>query len=564
MHFFRPGWIALTALPIALSGCVFELGSNSGSLSGPACWSLDFDVDGVGAPILPGQIVEDAYLARGVSIDVFRGHHDGLGVAFDSANPTGGDTDLGFPGLGNLLINQEHFTQADIEAGRVEVPDDHSCGARFELGFETPVCLTALTLLDIDEGEDPVVIELFDAAGEVILHHEVVPGGDHQRVDVVLPPQAECLAVKAVIELSGSGAVDNIQICDQEVEPVVWTRTYDNRGSEVANGVAVDGFGRVAIGGYDDQILDVNGLVQVYGPDGSLLWTQEIDGGDADSIEAVAADAEGQVVVAGAIGDGGLEDVVVQKLTPTGNTIWTRTFDSGGVDTGLGVAIGADGAIAVTGMIAGVGGSDIWVRLYDSDGNELWTRTADEGSDDAGLGVAIDADGRVIVAGQVGAAGSLQAWLRVYDRTGAEVWTRQLPLGSSAAAQGVAVDAGGGIAIAGYRIDGDANAFVAAFTADGANRWGATFDSGADDAARGVAVDSTGAVIVNGFQGTHGVDIWTRKYSAGGDEIWTQTFDGGGADVGTGAAVAPDDRIAVCGFIDGGSDLDAWVRLYQP
>src|SRR5687767_10923869 len=68
------------------------------SISGPSCWTLDFETDGDGAPIAPGQIVEDAYESRGVTIDVdttSKGQKPGLGVAFDATAPTGDDDDLG-------------------------------------------------------------------------------------------------------------------------------------------------------------------------------------------------------------------------------------------------------------------------------------------------------------------------------------------------------------------------------------------------------------------------------------------------------------------------------------
>jgi hypothetical protein len=554
------------------SGTSLEAGRGPApeSISGPVCWTLDFETDGAGAPIAPGQIVEDAYRSRGVTIDVdttAKGGKPGLGVAFDATAPTGDDDDLLFPEQGNVLINQEHFDRDDIAAGRVEEPDDQACGARFSLCFESPVCVTGLTILDIDEGEDPVIIDLFDADGTHTLRHSVPPVGNGERVEVTLPAQEDCTTVRAVVRLSGSGAIDDIVVCDRadEEEEVRWTTTIDEGGSENATSIDVAPSGQVVLGGFRDDGGDADGLVWLLDADGNPVWSRETDAGDADTIEGVAADTDGNVIAVGATGDGGAQDIFVRKYTADGDEVWTRTFDGGDVDIALDADVGPGGVIAVTGVVFTATGTDTWIRLYDADGATLWTRQIDNGSDDAGRGVAVATDGRVAVAGQSGGGGDLNAALYVLDASGEDVFTEVFDDSVFEVANAVAVDAEGNLAVAGSILFADSDAFVRSLDRDGSPRWGRSFDSGAgDDAARGVAVTSTGNLIVHGFIATGGVDIWTQTYGPDGTELSAQIFDNGGAEVGTGVAVAADDSVVVSGFLQGVGGLDAWARAFAP
>ncbi|HUH05788.1 MAG TPA: hypothetical protein VML75_27545, partial [Kofleriaceae bacterium] len=175
-----------------------------------SCTYLNFDLDGDGLPIAAGDIVESAYAGVGVQIRVYDGDETtiGLGVAFDTDAPTGGDSDLAFSGLGNVLINQEHWSDADLAAGRIDEPDDEARGALFELTFDDPVCVKSMVLLDIDFGEAPARIELFDANDQRVGAHQVDPMGNNVRLDVTLPATPTCNVSRATVWLSSSGAID--------------------------------------------------------------------------------------------------------------------------------------------------------------------------------------------------------------------------------------------------------------------------------------------------------------------------------------------------------------------
>ena len=133
--------------------------------------TINFDNDGNGGPLAAGTIVGDEYANLGVTIS---GTSNGAPAAgnramiFDSANPTGGDFDLGSPNqdfggpgvgagggqggpgpnmnpLGNIMILSFDGNSAD--------PNDEPLGGTFSMTWEEPVQINHVGLLDIDSEE---------------------------------------------------------------------------------------------------------------------------------------------------------------------------------------------------------------------------------------------------------------------------------------------------------------------------------------------------------------------------------------------------------------------------
>ncbi len=178
------------------------------------CVTLDFETTAEGEPIARGDVLHDVYAGYGVDVRVWRGDDPterGLAVAFDSAHPTGGDWDLAFEDQGNLLISQECFDDADVIAGYVEEPDDDAHGAVFEILFPEEVCVSALTLLDIDVGEVPTDVTLFGAGDAQVGAVSVEPLGNNTRDVVGLGDT--CGVRRIVVSIPKSGAVDDIVVC---------------------------------------------------------------------------------------------------------------------------------------------------------------------------------------------------------------------------------------------------------------------------------------------------------------------------------------------------------------
>jgi hypothetical protein len=181
-------------------------------------------------------------------------------VIFDSANPTGGDVDLGTPNeafggpgigaggtvsndtaLGNLLIIDESLTDTDSD-GLVDDPDDtDEHGVLFEFDFKPlthnnkgEVTINSVTVVDIEreQGEDGAFIEL--------------SGKDIPTALIGIPPTGnngvhtiDGIALEGVqmmrITLNGSGAIESI-VFDDEQPGTCWITTGGFHNSGIQSG----------------------------------------------------------------------------------------------------------------------------------------------------------------------------------------------------------------------------------------------------------------------------------------------------------------------------------------
>jgi hypothetical protein len=159
-------------------------------------------------------------------------------MAFDSANPSGGDDDLGTPNesfggpgissegpqpsndtsLGMVLIISEDLDSSD--------PDDsYVAGSNYSFDFSSyadgSVTLIGFDMLDLDApgaNDLPTVVSLYDAANVLLLEKEVPYGPDNAKQFVDLESTTD--VVRMVIGLNNSGAIDNIMFTceDKEIE----------------------------------------------------------------------------------------------------------------------------------------------------------------------------------------------------------------------------------------------------------------------------------------------------------------------------------------------------------
>jgi len=111
-----------------------------------------------------GTIIDDEYADLGVTVSASGGSGDAM--IFDSANPTGGDSDLASDTLEGLLIVSEDGDQSD--------PDDNAGGGSLFFDFDDMVRMKGVTFKDIEEtsGEGTRVI-FYDDNGDVIQNHYV-------------------------------------------------------------------------------------------------------------------------------------------------------------------------------------------------------------------------------------------------------------------------------------------------------------------------------------------------------------------------------------------------------
>ena len=114
-------------------------------------------------------------------------------MIFDTANPTGGDTDLASDALGNVLILSED--------GNSTNPDDNAVGGTFIFTFDEAMNIASLDVLDSEEGGS---IEAMDLNGVPLGSTAIVKTADGElgTTDINVDGVSQL-----VVTLNGSGAI---------------------------------------------------------------------------------------------------------------------------------------------------------------------------------------------------------------------------------------------------------------------------------------------------------------------------------------------------------------------
>ncbi len=180
---------------------------------------IDFETDGHGDPLNPGDVIAEQWANHGIHVSIE--NTSGLdAMIFGSTNPTGGDADLGTPhedfggkgkghgggtgqpapndtALDNLLIISEDGDSSD--------PDDAASGGTIVFTFDTPVSICSVGMIDAEEQFG--TIETLDSSGERISLKSILPLGDNSVQDVMFDDHA---VSELRINLAGSGGVVDI------------------------------------------------------------------------------------------------------------------------------------------------------------------------------------------------------------------------------------------------------------------------------------------------------------------------------------------------------------------
>jgi hypothetical protein len=211
----------------------FEIAfGGSGGLAGfdavPCPRRLDFDERTLGAPldIETGETITDQFLDIGLTIEGVNNvpSHPDKAITFDTANPTGGDSDLVTPGygfgndtaLGKVLIIAENDVDGDGD-GLVDNPDDEEGGGSLQFRFEDAVEFIGATILDVD-GSQLDEFNLYDEFDNLILSVPIPAMGDNSVQRLFLDPPIPGVHRAALI-LGGSGAVTEMLFCPAMIGP---------------------------------------------------------------------------------------------------------------------------------------------------------------------------------------------------------------------------------------------------------------------------------------------------------------------------------------------------------
>ncbi|WP_147104490.1 cadherin-like domain-containing protein [Tateyamaria sp. syn59] len=207
-----------------------------------------------------GTVIDDEFSAQGVTVSAAGG--SGKAMIFDTADPTGGDSDLRTTNLGKALIISEDGDRND--------PDDNANGGKLNFVFDDPSSVNRLTFLDIEEGAR---VKFFDADGRLIKSVAVDDTDDNGQAIVDFDVHG---VTQMEVTLSGSGAIDNL-VFDTTGDGVV---EGDNDANLIDADYADDPDG--------DMIDAGDALLPGEGPDDDIV---DALGGD-DTIKSGDADDE--------------------------------------------------------------------------------------------------------------------------------------------------------------------------------------------------------------------------------------------------------------------------------
>ncbi|RPJ40629.1 MAG: hypothetical protein EHM19_13390 [Candidatus Latescibacterota bacterium] len=195
---------------------------------------LDFEGPAAGTVIAgerPGGGSEPGNYFTGVTLSVVNnGGGPSSLIVFDSADPTGGDPDLGTPNiefggpgigagggvgdpgensepLGNLLIIAEDIVDVAPADGIVDDPDDEAGGGQIRIEFATEVYAERVVIVDL-ESPETATIRLYRGV-DLVTEAAVVPLGDNSVQDLVADEPILCTAAEIVT--TGSIGVAEIE-----------------------------------------------------------------------------------------------------------------------------------------------------------------------------------------------------------------------------------------------------------------------------------------------------------------------------------------------------------------
>ncbi len=235
--------------------------------------------------------------------------------------------------------------------------------------------------------------------------------------------------------LTSAGAFDGFVAKYSAAGAHVWSKRFGNVSDDVAYGVAVDAAGNTLVTGFFTNNADFGGgtlysqyydqdvFVAKYSPAGAHLWSRNFWSTSTDIAQAVAVDANGDVAVTGfftgAI-DAGLgmlrarrDDIFVAKLGGgDGHAIWAKGFGGIDVDRATGVAFDHSGNVLVTGLMyndsvdfgggpltTGYDQDGFLVKLTGAAGAHVWSTRLGGAGNDGGSSVTADASDNVTVTG---------------------------------------------------------------------------------------------------------------------------------------------------------------------
>lgn len=345
----------------------------------------------------------------------------------------------------------------------------------------------------------------------------------------------------------GSAGIDDVFLCKQGINgQYIWAVSAGGSNSDRALSVKVDAAGNAYITGYffgtanfGSQTITSAGqqdvFVAKYDPSGNCLWAVRAGGAGSDIGNGVAVDGSGNVVITGEFAGtstfgstsltsmNGSVDVFTAKLNSSGTFQWAKKGSAWQTDRGLDVDCDGAGNVYVTGQFSDTITFDqvhlntmlnaVFLIKYDASGNEQWFRKIGGGAMNIANSVFVDAANGIYITGDFQGTitffgnvnSSLSAtyanciFLARYDVQGNVVWSASESSDSPVTSRSISVN-GGNLAIAGS--------------------FKCTFDSYSDRYATGL-FNSSGYwdVFTAKYNSSNGAWIIARQFGGSQDQI---------------------------------------------
>jgi len=186
--------------------------------------TFDFEMDGEGNPLVPGQIIDDEWANLGVTVLTPDPVNHPL-MIFDSGSPTGDAIDLGTPnsdfggpglgaGGGFLKPGRNGLPRGLVlivsEDADPNDPDDKNSGGTMNFVFNPPVQqVTEVHFLDLDRDETGTVTAFAPDGGEILTRPLLALGNNSFQA----VPIGAFNVGRLRINMSSSGAVSGILFC---------------------------------------------------------------------------------------------------------------------------------------------------------------------------------------------------------------------------------------------------------------------------------------------------------------------------------------------------------------
>jgi len=183
----------------------------------PVCINFDETSKGIPLDLPAGTVITNQFAGLGFNVSAV----DKLGnpkkaIIFDSANPTGGDTDLATPGYGfgnnvaegKIIIIQEHNVDANND-GLIDTPDDNADGGNMFFDFDFDVHVDELTFVDVD-GLEASWVQGIDSNNVIVGTIPLANLGDNSRQTINIDLDN---VRRFKVHFGGSGSVAGFCFC---------------------------------------------------------------------------------------------------------------------------------------------------------------------------------------------------------------------------------------------------------------------------------------------------------------------------------------------------------------